>query len=108
MRAESDGIMNEQAIFLAALDKDPAECAAFLDEACAGDITLRQSVETLLRLHADPQGLLDVPALEQLVGPNPGVGNLAPDLSFLAPSPEPGSLGRLDHYDVLEVLGNGG
>jgi eukaryotic-like serine/threonine-protein kinase len=29
-------------------------------------------------------------------------------LSFLQPSEKPGSLGRLAHYDVLEVLGNGG
>ena len=29
-------------------------------------------------------------------------------LSFLEPSEKPGSLGRLAHYEVLEVLGNGG
>ena len=29
-------------------------------------------------------------------------------LSFLQPSDKPGSLGRLAHYEVLEVLGNGG
>jgi serine/threonine protein kinase/Leucine-rich repeat (LRR) protein len=29
-------------------------------------------------------------------------------LSFLLPSEKPGSLGRLAHYEVLEVLGNGG
>jgi hypothetical protein len=32
--------MTEQALFLAALDKDPAERAAFLDQACGGDATL--------------------------------------------------------------------
>jgi serine/threonine protein kinase len=34
----------------------------------------------------------------------------APDelLAFLAPGSEPGSLGRLDHYEVLEVVGRGG
>jgi tRNA A-37 threonylcarbamoyl transferase component Bud32 len=100
--------MNEQTLFLAALDKDPAERAAFLDEACAGDATLRQSVETLLRLHAEPHGFLDVPAIEQLAGANPGAGNPAADLSFLGPSSESGSLGRLDHYEVLEVVGRGG
>src|SRR5262249_46292193 len=30
------------------------------------------------------------------------------DLSFLAPPSEPGPLGRLDHYEVLEVVGRGG
>src|SRR6516164_10048339 len=100
--------MNEQAIFLAALEKDPAERAAFLNEACAGDTALRGGVETLLRLHAETHTFLDVPALEQLAAADPAPGNAAPDLSFLAPSSEPGSLGRLDHYEVLEVVGRGG
>ncbi len=30
------------------------------------------------------------------------------DLSFLAPSNRPGTLGRLDHYEILEVRGHGG
>ena len=30
------------------------------------------------------------------------------DLAFLEPSSEPGSLGRLLHYDVREVVGRGG
>src|SRR6516164_4977503 len=100
--------MNEQAIFLAALEKDPAERAAFLNEACAGDTALRGGVETLLRLHAETHTFLDVPAIEQLAAADPAPGNAAPDLSFLAPPSEPGSLGRLDHYEVLEVVGRGG
>src|SRR5215469_16750719 len=52
--------MSEQAIFLAALDKDPSERAAFLHEACAGNETLRRGVETLLRLHAAPLQFLVV------------------------------------------------
>ena len=39
-------------LFLAAVEKStPAERAAFLDEACAGDATLRQQVEALLQAH---------------------------------------------------------
>ena len=34
-------------IFLAALDVDPAERAALLDAACAGDAALRAQVEAL-------------------------------------------------------------
>src|SRR5262245_13499065 len=103
--------MSEQTIFLAALDKDPAERAAFLDEACAGNETLRRGVEMLLRLHAAPHCFLEVPAIEQLAAGNPTADTLETcptDLSFLAPSSEPGSLGRLDHYEVLEVIGHGG
>jgi eukaryotic-like serine/threonine-protein kinase len=103
--------MSERAIFLAALDKDPAERAAFLDEACAGNETLRRGVETLLRLHAAPHRFLEVPAVEQLAAAAPAAGTLETcpaDLSFLAPPSGPGSLGRLDHYEVLEVVGRGG
>jgi serine/threonine protein kinase len=102
------GLMSERAIFLAALDKEPAERAAFLNEACAGDTTLQRGVQTLLRLHAEAHGFLDVPALEQLAATVLDPESAAADLSFLAPPSEPGSLGRLDHYEVLEVVGRGG
>src|SRR5262245_47346448 len=101
------GPMREREIFLAALDKDPAERATFLDEACAGDTALRRGVETLLVLHAGPHKFLEVPATEQLAAAA-GQATAASDLSFLAPSEEPGSLGRLDHYEVLEAVGKGG
>jgi serine/threonine protein kinase len=100
--------MSEQTIFLAALDKDPTERAAFLDEACAGDAELKRSVESLLRLHTEAHGFLDVPALEQLAAAASRQEDVAANLSFLAPSSEPGSLGRLDHYEILEVIGRGG
>ena len=99
--------MSERAIFLAALDKDPSERAAYLDEACAGNETLRRGVETLLRLDAAPHRFLEVTAVEQLAAAIPGLDNAAADLSFLAPSTEPGSIGRLDHYEILEVVGRG-
>jgi WD40 repeat protein/serine/threonine protein kinase len=91
-------------IFLTALEKDTAtDRAAFLDEACAGDTTLRQRVESLLRLHDRPDRLLDQPAAQHLTADDG-----AEPLDFLEPSPKPGSLGRLGHYDVLEVAGRGG
>src|SRR5262245_46341818 len=44
--------MNEDSIFLAALEKGSADArSAFLDEACAGNAELRDSVERLLRAH---------------------------------------------------------
>ncbi len=36
---------NARDIFLAATERTPAERAAYLDEACAGDAALRQRVE---------------------------------------------------------------
>src|SRR5262245_44566134 len=100
--------MTEQEIFEQALDKRPAERAAFLDVACAGDAALRRRLEALLRSHAEAPGFLNVPAVEQLTAAGPGSANAAADLSFLTPSARPDSFGRLGHYEVLQVHGRGG
>jgi serine/threonine protein kinase len=93
--------MSERTIFLGALDRaDPAARAAYLDAACAGNPSLRERVEELLRTHARSDNFLAVPALEQLAGPERS-------LAFLGPPREPSALGRLDHYEVLEVVGWG-
>jgi WD40 repeat protein/tRNA A-37 threonylcarbamoyl transferase component Bud32 len=93
--------MSERCIFLNALDReDPADRAAYLDAACAGNPELRERIERLLRSHAVEDAFLDVPAPEQMMG-----GDQA--LMFLAPPREPGALGRLNHYEVLEVVGRG-
>jgi hypothetical protein len=93
--------MSERSIFLNALDMEPpAARAAYLDEACAGRPELRRRIERLLRAHQMGGAFLDVPAPEQLLS-----GDQV--LAFLAPPGEPGALGRLDHYDVLEVVGRG-
>src|SRR5438094_7844369 len=94
--------MTEREIFLAAVEKDePAERATYLDRACGADATLRQRVEALLRSHGRAADFLEVPVVEQLAGDGGG-------LDFLGPPQKPGSLGRLAHYDILEVVGRGG
>src|SRR5215471_9812816 len=100
--------MTEQEIFEQALDTTLEGRAAFLEVACADDAPLRRRLEALLRSHADARDFLDVPAVEQLAATNPGPASAAADLAFLAPPSEPGALGRLDHYEVLEVVGRGG
>jgi WD40 repeat protein len=111
--------MNEEAIFAAALEKgDPAVRAAYLEEACAGDPDLRRRVEALLESHDQAGSFLEHPALGQQAGPGhggdagatrsePAAGD---DLSldFLSAPHRPGALGRLAHYEVLEVVGRGG
>jgi WD40 repeat protein/tRNA A-37 threonylcarbamoyl transferase component Bud32 len=93
--------MTEREIFLDALEReDPAARAAYLDAACAGP-ALRRRVEELLRYHREDPAFLNVPAMEQLAAAEES-------LSFLGPPTEPGCLGRLDHYEVLEVVGRGG
>ncbi len=92
-----------KAVFFAALEKaTAAERSAYLDEACAGDAELRREVEVLLRAHDLPDPLLDRPAARLLAAED------GADLDFLEPSAKPGSLGRLGHYEVLEVVGRGG
>ncbi|HEV3257931.1 MAG TPA: serine/threonine-protein kinase, partial [Gemmataceae bacterium] len=111
--------MTEETIFTTALEKqDPAERAGYLDESCAGDLALRQRVEALLQSHRELGSFMDRPPLQgdeaRLTGPgethaDPGDGEHdVPILDFLAPSGKPGSLGRLDHYEVLAVVGGGG
>ncbi len=119
--------MTERDIFLAVLDlPDPAARAAYLDAACGGDAARRARVEGLLRSHEAAGSFLAAPAVAQpepdrgatrTLGPDPAAdptptGGAPPAddeaLTFLAPPGRTDSLGRLGHYEVLEVLGRGG
>jgi serine/threonine protein kinase len=119
-------------IFLKALEITPAERRPFLDQLCGQDGELRSQVEGLLSANERAGTFLEKPAFEAAVDLPPGatVGmegsasptpeylgatqteTLAPDgvpsLDFLAPSSTPQSLGRLDHYDIRELVGKGG
>jgi WD40 repeat protein/serine/threonine protein kinase len=117
-----------ESIFFAALQKaTAAERAAFLDEVCAGDEVLRRLVERLLAAHPHVGGFLERPVVEaanvatpapteiQRAGSAFGSGEApakqpeaSEPLDFLTPSQKPNSLGRLGHYEVLEVVGKGG
>jgi serine/threonine protein kinase/Leucine-rich repeat (LRR) protein len=123
--------MTDETIFATALAKaDPAERAAFLAGACGDDTARRQRLEGLLMAHARAADFLERPpaaapdpdhgATQALTGaPAPGVAagqttsgdNGAADdepLTFLAPPTRPDALGRIGHYEVLQVLGRGG
>src|SRR4051812_36592225 len=103
-------------LFLAALERETAAArAAFLDEACADDRGLRHRVEALLRAHNQVDSLLDTPAVALDTPPEGATDVISVDrsrdddiLARLTPAQEPGVLGRLDHYDILEVVGRGG
>ena len=62
----TDGWRRIDAIFQAALERDPADRAAFLDEACAGDQALRAKVEALLASDEQAQSFIESPALEMV------------------------------------------
>ncbi len=130
--------MNEESIFHEAREKSPSERAAFLDSTCAGNLSLRQRIEVLLRAHDNPGGFLDRPVMETMsveaistlnraVGerataadsrsqPPGGSGEPSDpfgdeeelNLDFLQPARTLGGLGRLGHYEVLAVVGRGG
>ncbi|EAQ78345.1 protein kinase domain-containing protein [Blastopirellula marina] len=110
--------MNEQQIFHAALKiADPLARSQYLDLTCGNDSTLRGEVESLLAAHARSGEFLDIPVLAQLGSPaeesgetreHPNGADSQVDLSFLEPSQKAGSLGRLSHYEVRQVLGRGG
>ena len=53
--------MTLEAIFLAAVEKTPADRAAYLDAACGSDAELRAQVEALLRSHEEAGSLLEQP-----------------------------------------------
>jgi eukaryotic-like serine/threonine-protein kinase len=87
---------NPKTIFLAAVDKtNPAERAAFLDEACGADTDLRRRVEALLRAHDDPGRFLEPAAPEQ--------GGTA-DAGLL--TERPGTC--IGPYKLVQQIGEGG
>src|SRR5437899_2948918 len=125
--------MHECDIFMAVLEKrSRKERQAFLDEACGANAELRRRIESLLRSHNDAGSLLEHPAIGEAATVAPCQGQIPTDfgasfesvqalshppqsgdpspgaLEFLTPSAKPGSLGRLGHYDVQEVIGRGG
>jgi serine/threonine protein kinase len=80
------------ALFDTALERPPAERAAFLDAACAGDAGLRREVERLLAADARATSFLEQPAVSS-----------SPRESPELPLPR-----RLGPYLLLREIGGGG
>src|SRR5690349_14739202 len=123
--------MTERELFLAALEiEDPAARQARLQSACAGDAALLAKVESLLASHESQSAFLQTPVGDQLGnaaesgtaatlyvghgGTHDADASQATNepndeipLEFLLPSTRPDSLGRLDHYEILQVIGRG-
>jgi uncharacterized protein (TIGR03067 family) len=130
--------MNEETVFHLAREKPANERAVFLEAACAGDAEMRRRLEVLLEADDGAGSFLQTPVNEQLATSafRPESGQEAPSsthclegatpeikseatvaetapsrpegLGFLAPGTRPGSIGRLGHYEILEVIGKGG
>jgi len=56
--------VDEQSIFLEAIEKKPEERSAWLDEACGGEAKLRERIEGLLRKHDKANSFLEKPPAE--------------------------------------------
>jgi serine/threonine protein kinase len=82
-----------EALYHAALERDPAARAAFLDGACGYDDELRKEIESLLAEATKGRGLLDQPAAELLAE---------------AATIELNSGTRLGPYQIEGVIGQGG
>ena len=97
-----------KAIFDRALEIDtPADRRAFLDEACAGVLPLRDQVESLLNAYAQAGSFLEQPAGADvhtgLTLPTPSG---LPPLEALPAVEGPGT--RLGPYQLLQSIGAGG
>ena len=96
-------------LFLAALERDPAERAAFLDGACWGDAQTRELVEELLRHSDKDDDFLAEPAL----GGSFDIGAFVEDAGssgdeLRPPSAEEIASGRsIGDYVIREELGHG-
>ena len=85
-----------ESLYHAALERQPARRPAFLAEACAGDLTLKSEVESLLAHGSSGDGALDGGALATL--PTHGPVDLASSLVGQS----------IGVYHITALLGAGG
>jgi uncharacterized repeat protein (TIGR03803 family) len=88
-------------LYHGALEREPAERAAYLREACAGDQGLRREVEELIAYQARANNFMETPAVDMLARREAAV--LASETGF---SLAAGA--RLGPYEILQPLGAGG
>jgi serine/threonine protein kinase len=116
--AQRCGLMDEQQLFISAVEiEDAAARAAFLDHVCGDDACLRRRVEVLLEEQTGE--FLKTPALLQIIGgwgldADMQVGKASGQrtgaselLKYLEPATRPGWVGRLAHYEIEAILGCG-
>jgi serine/threonine protein kinase len=102
--------MTEETVFAAALaKKTPTERAAFLDEACSGDVALRQRVEALLQSH-DHEEFLRTPAVTRPEEPTSLAQSATDELTTTPESTAPTERAAtmIGPYKLLQQIGEGG
>src|SRR3989454_1834562 len=83
-------------LFHSALERESNHRALFLDEACAGDASLRREVEALIASHEQTGSFIDSPAYEL------GAELLTEDQAEKLVGQ------RIAHYEIVALLGSGG
>jgi len=106
--AMNESADSDETIFAAALQwETPAQRAAYLDEACAGDADRRRRVEDLLRASDDAGTFLDRPVGQPKpagAAPEP----LATIRIVLADDPTEARGAKIGRYKLLQQIGEGG
>src|SRR5712691_7034206 len=87
-------------LFHAALQHEPEERTAFLDEACVDDEALRQQVEALLAANEEAGSFIESPAMEV------EARGVAADQGSAEAGMASGE--TISHYRIISPLGSGG
>ena len=92
----SERLQQIEELYHFALEKDPADRLAFLNESCNGDEELRQEVESLLASQAEAGDFIEEPVHEVAA-------------RLIADNQKRSMVGRvIGHYEIIELLGAGG
>jgi serine/threonine protein kinase len=91
-------------LYIAAVEKKPDERAAFLDQACAGDNSVREEVESLLSFTPDADKVLQA-AVQKVAAQ--ATSDTAPTAT-LHFGTGPNDTKKLGRYQLLEKIGKGG
>jgi serine/threonine protein kinase len=86
---------NLKEVFHSAVALAPNERAAYLDHVCAGDASLRQAVESLIKSHEETNNFVDNPAYQA-----------AAEMLVNSVELKPGKI--IAHYRIERLLGEGG
>jgi len=93
-------------LFHAALQREPYEHTSFLDEACDGDLELRQQVEALLGSLAEAGDFIEEPPLAGAIS---SVVEGSADQAEQRAAANGSLIGRrIGHYEIQSLLGAGG
>src|SRR5437773_11617887 len=93
-------------IFHSALQVEKSRRAAFLDETCSGDESLRLELERLLARHEEAGSFLESPALDVAAEALAPAGRLSSESSDSVAAALVGQI--ISHYRILSKLGSGG